>query len=301
MSRLLLPVLLLLSVSTASAQEFELRVDASLPKDPSRILLPVFFGYDPAAADSMEPTQDQPWKNVVNIPGLGDIPIQEQDNFYDSGDPKLFLTDPDTVFDYFDRDIQTRMDIRHKPDTTSFKLRYVLWVDPSSSTAGDERMTLKWDKSTIPDSVSHIVIYYSNGDSLIDMKFANQITIRQDSMDKHSTGLVPSDRLPVVLYFNQAPHQKLSVTQVAPGIELALYPNPATELVNVRVSQEQPRPIAIELFDMRGTLRYSTTSYGLAGDQEFSISRSTLGLTAGAYFLRVRTGDSMEVIQVVFE
>lgn len=309
MNRLLSLLLLLLLTSTAHAQEFKLKINAQLPKQSSFIILPVFLGYDAAAADSIQ-EMDPRWKQ--RIPFLDDsLSLYEQDNFINNGTNLLFR-DPDSLFGsnyrnqdstlHLDSNILSRVDIRNKPDSTSFEMRWSLWVSsalPDQSIKIDDRMQLTWNPASIPEQVTHLYLSYENGDRILDMKNASSVVIWDDSMFNHRLTLDGYQNLSITLFYNREP---LGVEFVQyPGIRMRVYPNPAVTHATVSLDLAEITPIVVDVLDVRGTQLYSRTTLGTYGRNELTLSKEELGCGAGTYFVRVRVGDRWKVQQVVFQ
>lgn len=69
------------------------------------------------------------------------------------------------------------------------------------------------------------------------------------------------------------------------------YPNPASDLVNIRYTLESNTSVRMELANVQGTIVYSNTSYHPAGIYEDRIPVSSL--PAGPYLLRLSTGRNV--------
>lgn len=75
-----------------------------------------------------------------------------------------------------------------------------------------------------------------------------------------------------------------------PGAKLALFPNPASDFVDVVYTNTKPEPVRIELFDATGRPVYEIFKGIHDGKQTF---RQAIGLQPGLYFCRLSADGKM--------
>jgi hypothetical protein len=84
---------------------------------------------------------------------------------------------------------------------------------------------------------------------------------------------------------------------------LAVYPNPFTGETNISYSLAEDGFAELDLYSLDGRNVHSFTEGALfqcAGNHEFKLSPSTLGITQGIYFVRLVAGENISVQKVVF-
>lgn len=77
--------------------------------------------------------------------------------------------------------------------------------------------------------------------------------------------------------------------------ELSLYPNPASDVVNVEFVIERNEQISIEILDIRGRICITTVETGNAGIN--LIPLDVAGLNEGLYFVRISAGSSVATMR----
>lgn len=78
---------------------------------------------------------------------------------------------------------------------------------------------------------------------------------------------------------------------------LMLYPNPASDIVNVIFTTENDEPIIIDVLDIRGRICRTTPETKNTGSNLIQLNVS--GLDEGLYFVRLMTGTSVSTIRFV--
>lgn len=73
---------------------------------------------------------------------------------------------------------------------------------------------------------------------------------------------------------------------------LNIYPNPASDLLNIDLSLARETSVKMELFDLSGRLVYSNNS-GNLGAGEHDLSMEVSGLRTGSYTLRITAGEEV--------
>ena len=73
-----------------------------------------------------------------------------------------------------------------------------------------------------------------------------------------------------------------------------VYPNPATDRINIDVYLEKPQQVTIELFTVTGE-RIVFEHYGFVSAGATSFSHSLQGIKTGVYFMTLTAGDNLKV------
>lgn len=287
MKRLLLLLLLSAAAPIASnAQEFELKISASYP-DGAQFMFPVFFGYDIAATDSLQ-EKDVRWREYYELVPKDTVKLYEQDWPLNTEGPDLLFNNPGKgVYHYNDTtaQIHSKIDIRKKPDSSSFELLYRLFVDPPET--GEERVTLLWDRSQIPGIIRHIILAYQNGKTIVDMTQADNVTIYRDSLIRNGS-IQEHLKLRLTLYYNRD-LPLMSVEEfAASSIRMSAFPNPAVNQSAVVLNLAQPAQISFSVYDVQGREILQQSTFGQAGSNHFNVDRQALGVAAGTYLVRAR-------------
>ncbi|MEN8226346.1 MAG: T9SS type A sorting domain-containing protein [Bacteroidota bacterium] len=86
-----------------------------------------------------------------------------------------------------------------------------------------------------------------------------------------------------------------------PGVDkLLLYPNPASEMVNIRFNNEKKEYFQISINDLSGKEMYRVHDGMLVPDlQEFKITVDEIGMTSGLYFVNVVTSNNVATLKLL--
>jgi hypothetical protein len=301
MTRVLLLLLVLLTTSLATAQEFKLEIKGNNPTNPGpemQLVTSVFLGYDPIALDHLE-WQDRNWIERRSYPVIGEVPLFEQAALENDRGRDLAFRDPgvvninDTAWQSVFRADLSKMDIRYKPATDSFMLKWVLFVDPTNEEASpDDKMTLSWDRNQIPSIVKHLILAYRNSEKIIDMKDVSSVVIWGDSLQSRG-----SQNLLVTLYYNMdIPAGNMSVDDRASTISMRAYPNPAISHSKILLELQQTEYVSLAIYDVQGREVMTHSFMGMMGMNEISIDRDQLGLSSGVYFVRAMIGTGSDQV-----
>lgn len=82
---------------------------------------------------------------------------------------------------------------------------------------------------------------------------------------------------------------KVSETPVVLDNQISIYPNPASDVLNISVSSSNNSRVGIQLFDLRGKMVLNTEEELTEGDNTLKLNVSYL--TDGLYFIRVKNGE----------
>jgi hypothetical protein len=301
MTRVLVLLLVLLSSSLASAQEFKLEIKGNNPANPGpemQLVTSVFLGFDPIAADSLE-FKTRSWIERRNYPVIGEVPIFEQPALENDRGRDLAFRDPgvvnaaDTTWQRAFRADLSKMDIRFKPVTDSFMMKWVLFVDPTNEEPSpDDKMTLSWDRNQIPTLANHLVLSYRNGEKIVDMKDVSSVVIWGDSLQRRG-----SQNLLVTLYYKMEIPDNSGVNDArASEISLRAYPNPAVSHSKLLLDLKQSEYVTISIYDVQGREIMTTSFIGDMGRNELAIDRDRLGLASGTYFVRAMIGTGNDQV-----
>lgn len=293
MTRVLALLLVLLTSSLASAQEFKLEITATFPK-PGQIVFPVFLGYDPIAEDSLE-YKTKAWKEERTFQDpIGKISIFEQPYPENPQGRDFAFRDPGALYGRQMLEM-TKMDIRKKPTLDSFMMRWVLYIDASNETVeDDDRVNLTWDRNQIPSDVRHLVMRYRNEETIVDMKTTNAVTVWTDSLQNNGGSL----NVGITAYVNMdIPTGTSSVGQSrANEISLRAYPNPAIAHSKILLELAQTEYVTLSIYDVQGREIMTHSFVGDMGMNEIAIDREQLGLASGVYFVRAMIGTGSDQV-----
>jgi hypothetical protein len=293
MTRVLVLLLILLTSSIASAQEFKLEITATFPK-PGQIVFPVFLGYDPIAEDSLE-YKTKAWRESRTFPDpIGTISIFEQPYPENPQGRDFAFRDPGALYGKQLLEM-TKMDIRKKPVLDSFMVRWVLYIDASSeSVETDDRVNLTWDRNKIPSDVRHLVMRYRNEETIVDMKATNSITVWTDSLQENGGSL----NVGITAYVNMdIPVGNLGVGEGrANDVSLRAYPNPAISHSKILLELKQSEYVTLSIYDVQGREIMTHSFVGDMGMNEIAIDREQLGLASGVYFVRAMIGSGSDQV-----
>jgi len=233
---------------------------------------PLYLGYDPAAADSLE-GKDR-W--LVDKGGEEELPPLFGDNdirFYDQ------VIDRDNNFGN-----GTRIDIRHKPDSASFQLTYELLF----IVAGNfQYASMVWANSAIPPIIHNMILEpgtISPGPARTktDMKQVSEIIFpNRDSINKYRSMLI-------TLFYNRD-----YLSTVVDGKEavraLTIVANPVSHWLSAIVHADKPQEIRLSLIDINGRVVNEKIIRGEVGLNPVDIDCSRL--PNGAYKLVAFVGQ----------
>jgi hypothetical protein len=93
----------------------------------------------------------------------------------------------------------------------------------------------------------------------------------------------------------------LSTNTLINNLGLSVYPNPYSDFVNINVNLDNTSRLKISVFDMNGRLvKVLFNGVEVAGDKTYKFSAKDLGLSAGAYLIKLNVNGN-EVTQKVVE
>jgi hypothetical protein len=304
MTRVLVLLLVLLTSSIASApafaQEFKLEIIANNKTPPSaeyQWVFPVFLGYDVAAGDTLE-NKTKAWKEERTAPDpIGKVILFEQAAPENTEGRELAFRDPfypDTLFAEDSLEL-TKMDIRFKPATDTFMMKWRLFVDPENGLGPNEdKMVLTWDRNKIPAQVRHMIMSYIDGEQIVDMKNTGSVTIWGDSLAEHD-GFQNIKEVIITLYHNLDIKADVNYDR-ANVISLRAYPNPAISHSKILLELKQTEFVSLAIYDVQGREVMSHSFMGMMGMNEISLDRKQLGLSSGVYFVRAMVGSGSDQV-----
>lgn len=235
------------------------------------------FGYDPNASDSLE------GKNAYTelMPGGEQMyppPFQYNDvRFTGYTIDRGYLGDGSPI------------DIRKKPDSSSFVLNYELSITtlPEATSA-----SLIWDKNLIPAIINHIYLEPATigpgpARKRTDMKTESRFDMpNRDSIGKYSKTLV-------TIYYNREPINSVSKDETLDR-SIAISSNPISETSTLSVFRDRTAEVSITLFDMTGRQIQSIDQELHVGVNSIPLSKSLFPVS-GAYLVRIKTIDAQGV------
>jgi len=233
---------------------------------------PLYLGYDPAAADSLEGKD----KWFVDKGGEQGLPPLFGDNDVRFSDQ---IIDRDSNFGF-----GTRIDIRHKPDSASFQLTYELLFIVSNTF---QYASMVWANSVIPPIIHNMILEPATvspgpARTKTDMKQVSEIIFpNRDSINKYRFMLI-------TLYYNRD-----YLSTVVDGKEavrvLTIVANPVSHWLSAIVHADKSQDIKLSLIDINGRVVNEKTIHGQFGLNPIDIDCSRL--PNGAYKLVAFVGQ----------
>lgn len=102
------------------------------------------------------------------------------------------------------------------------------------------------------------------------------------------------------VYVDKTVNEIPEITVINSVIDLFIYPNPATENLNVNFTLKKEGSCEIKLYDVRGNLiRTLFSDKKISGSQHFVFSIT--GIKAGTYFCHVKSGKSAKIVRVIID
>jgi hypothetical protein len=271
-----IPLLLLVMLAPAAhtqTPQFSMWVKFFINDNPGNSK-EAYFGYDANASDSLE------GKNAYTelMPGGEQMyppPFQYNDiRFTGYTINRGYLGDGSPI------------DIRKKPDSSSFVLNYELSLTTLQEATS---ASLIWDKNLIPAIINHIYLEPATigpgpGRKRTDMKTESRFDMpNRDSIGKYSKTLV-------TIYYNREPSSSVSEDERLDR-SLTLSSNPISEQSAVNIFTDRTSEVIITMFDMTGRQILRIEQELHLGLNSIPLSKS-LFPASGAYFVRIRTSDS---------
>ncbi|MEL7121756.1 MAG: PQQ-dependent sugar dehydrogenase [Bacteroidota bacterium] len=90
----------------------------------------------------------------------------------------------------------------------------------------------------------------------------------------------------------------LATASFPPLTDINLFPNPASNLLNIKVEESQTNLIQLELFDVKGS-RVLATNYAAVIGEQFEKQIVVANLPRGNYFYRIINGDGSKVGKII--
>lgn len=267
------------TISSASAQEFKLRVFADFKGDLPLSPAPIVIGYDAAALDTMFESKvdgKYPWKDEEA--GTGE---QEWPGFFDAD---IFLYDQATPAAF------GKVSIKHKPVTDTFTKVFDV---QASLGLEDTTMVLRWNKDLIPSAIRHLTLTPKGQplNIIADLKTQGVVTIQKASF---------TPKMQLTIYYNlDLPQAAVKQRDIA-AVTMSAYPNPAIEHSKIVLGLPSGAHVNVQMFDVQGRMVMHKSFFGNAGMNEIGVEKSQLGLPAGTYFVRATIeGDDAPIVKTL--
>ncbi len=163
------------------------------------------------------------------------------------------------------------------------------------SNVQDDRVTLQWE--AVPDAIRYNIQYRPEGTSTWlkkgtkntwkTLKFLSPSTTYEMRMrTRCPSGWTAYGDIYTFTTYASRLDGSTQITE-APAMELNVFPNPATNVVNIEYDSPVNAPVSIEVYDLTGRQLISKTS-DLSGDD---VSLDVSGLTPGCYLVTVSNGE----------
>lgn len=260
-------------VSSAQLPEFSLSLKFFVNDNPGQHK-EIFLGYDPNASDSLE------GKNAYTALQAGGEQLYPPPFNYDDARftgytiGRGYLAEGGPI------------DIRRKPDSTSFILNYEISLTTTQeATSG----SFIWDNKHIPQIINHIFLEpatISPGPARkrTDLKEGYRFDMpNRDSLGKYSKILVS-------LYYNREPLSNVDHDDVLDK-SVSISSNPLTESSTLSIFVERTSDARISIYDVSGRVVYSFERTLGIGLNTMPLHESYFPLS-GAYYIQIRTSDA---------
>lgn len=172
----------------------------------------------------------------------------------------------------------------------------------------DSSAVVTWQAS--PTVVTTYLVYYRPSADMVwqvDTSYLGAMTHTlqhlesETSYDCYVVSVCDSDTPSEIIHFETETHSDDSVgieNLIRLGAKVLLYPNPAREFVDVRVTDSNINILSVEIYDVYGKI--VRTIVGANNDLTLQTTRINVsGLGNGAYFVRVRTDKGIVTKKVV--
>jgi hypothetical protein len=99
----------------------------------------------------------------------------------------------------------------------------------------------------------------------------------------------------------EASEQKIKSTECS-QLEpmLNLYPNPVSENMTVHITDAQPGPVSLKIYDLSGRLISDQQLIAGEGDNYFDVDCASLNIKSGIYIVKLSASDLYQVRRIVF-
>jgi alpha-D-xyloside xylohydrolase len=104
--------------------------------------------------------------------------------------------------------------------------------------------------------------------------------------------VVPYNGAEIKLPNKQKPIEVDIPTKNTSGFNCSIYPNPANDKINVRISSEISGNAEIKIFDLTGKCVYNKNNYIASGKNDFTLNVNLSKLISGAYLINVKLGKN---------
>ena len=190
--------------------------------------------------------------------------------------------------------------LQHAPGVTCIDCHM-----PFASKSG----TARGESGFVGDVRSHLMTIIPNADNMFteDGSAVRDDDMRPAALSLHFACLgchnndpndaIPDKTLEQAVMTAPGMHLMTSVSEVIPPTILVdVYPNPAVESVTIRYNLTKAENISLNIYDVSGQLVYArVTEYLPAGEHNIrwdGITNSGVNLSAGVYYIKVRSADA---------
>jgi hypothetical protein len=275
MKKLLLIVALSagLGIGELKAQEFKLTVVFMGTK----VTMPVTFGYDLAASDSMTDTQ---WGETQPPP------------FIQPGDLAARMRNFTLGRTYLSADGNDGgpVDIRRKPTQDNFVLQYEMY-DTKWDNGYPDPVSLLWDNANIPAIIKHI--YLSSEDNgnhkiRLDMRTVSRFDM-PDSNPAYSNILI------TLLYNRETMAVHSNDNNV--GDRMTIFPNPMDSRSKLHFILPGESRVMLAAYDITGRKVFEKPINAIAGENTIELTKNDFFAQLGIYLLRLTGSESSNALE----
>ena len=251
-------------IADAQVPEFGLKVkffreNATVPNKT------VAFGFDATASDTLEGSQK--W-----FPELSGEQFAPPAGF--DWDFRMAGT---WIARYSDLQTGSYVDIRKKPNDTSFMLLFELDMIENDFTTAH----IEWDNLSIPSKITHIILesYHPPFVPRLDMKNTSSFAFSsRDSIQFYGSMLIK-------VYYNQEPAAVKDRYGNSPD-KFTLYPNPMDSKSKMHFISNKDSRLIISAYDIAGRKMLERTVDAQTGENEFEFNRGDFAAHSGIYLIR---------------
>lgn len=153
-------------------------------------------------------------------------------------------------------------------------------------------------KDLLPDDTMHVKLSFAavniTGLSFSSTFIAQSVIQNRPGMSLEQSGTLTNNAKSVTIDYINEKGWGVSVNNVNSNDFMSLYPNPATDVLNIDVKMLGSADAEIELIDLNGKVVYSAAGYNTASG--FSIN--VADLNKGLYMVRIKNGDFISTAKI---
>jgi len=91
----------------------------------------------------------------------------------------------------------------------------------------------------------------------------------------------------------------VGIAEQQDGSAVKVYPNPATDFINVVIVPTENGQVQVQMFDLSGKAASEQFAFNVSGNMSNTLPVNTANIASGAYLMRVTNGTQVSVTRVV--